>query len=57
MLRVNGPAFVRGPVRVIGRDVYELDRDGEGIACEPEKGKKKQSLGGQFRVPDCLFPF
>lgn len=37
----NGPAYVRGPVRVIGRDVYQLDRDGDGIACEPKKGKKK----------------
>lgn len=30
----NGPAYVRGPVRVIGRDVYGLDRDGDGIGCE-----------------------
>ncbi|MFL6119709.1 MAG: hypothetical protein ACJ73U_08845, partial [Actinophytocola sp.] len=30
----NGPAYVRGPVRVIGRDIYDLDRDGNGIACE-----------------------
>ncbi|WP_370281390.1 hypothetical protein [Pseudooceanicola sp.] len=30
----NGPAQVRGPVRVIGRDVYGLDRDGDGIACD-----------------------
>ena len=33
----NGPAYVQGPVRVIGPDVYELDRDGDGIACEPFK--------------------
>lgn len=32
--RGNGPAYVRGPVRVIGTDIYELDRDGDGIACE-----------------------
>ncbi|WP_366914659.1 YHYH domain-containing protein [Roseovarius sp.] len=30
----NGPAYVRGPVQVVGRDVYGLDRDGDGIACE-----------------------
>ncbi|WBU65198.1 hypothetical protein [Paracoccus aerodenitrificans] len=26
----NGPAYVRGPVYVVGRDVYDLDRDGDG---------------------------
>lgn len=30
----NGPAYVRGPVQVIGRDVYRLDRDKDGIGCE-----------------------
>jgi hypothetical protein len=30
----NGPAYVSGPVRVVGRDIYELDRDGDGIACD-----------------------
>ncbi|MCV6975852.1 hypothetical protein [Mycobacterium bourgelatii] len=30
----NGPAYVQGPVRVIGRDIYGLDRDGNGIGCE-----------------------
>ncbi|MDG4762788.1 G5 domain-containing protein [Solwaraspora sp. WMMD406] len=30
----NGPAYVQGPVRVIGQDVYDLDRDGDGVACE-----------------------
>jgi|GEM_PF-709497 len=30
----NGPAYVRGPVRVIGADVYRLDRDKDGIGCE-----------------------
>jgi hypothetical protein len=30
----NGPAYVRGPVRVIGRDIYRLDNDGDGIGCE-----------------------
>lgn len=30
----NGPAFVQGPIRVIGTDIYGLDRDGNGIGCE-----------------------
>jgi hypothetical protein len=30
----NGPSYVRGPVRVIGRDIYGLDRDGDGVGCE-----------------------
>lgn len=30
----NGPAYVVGPVRIIGSDVYDLDRDGDGIACD-----------------------
>ena len=30
----NGPAYVQGPVRVIGVDIYDLDRDGDGIGCE-----------------------
>jgi hypothetical protein len=30
----NGPAYVHGPVTVIGRDIYGLDRDGDGIGCE-----------------------
>lgn len=30
----KGPLFVRGPLRVTGTDVYELDRDGDGLACE-----------------------
>jgi hypothetical protein len=30
----NGPAYVRGPVQVVGRDIYELDRDGDGVGCE-----------------------
>lgn len=29
----NGPAYVQGPVTVVGSDVYDLDRDGDGIAC------------------------
>jgi len=30
----DGPAYVQGPVRVIGTDVYRLDSDGDGIGCE-----------------------
>jgi hypothetical protein len=30
----NGPAYVQGPVRIVGSDVYDLDRDGDGIACD-----------------------
>lgn len=30
----NGPAYVRGPVYVVGDDIYGLDRDGDGVACE-----------------------
>jgi hypothetical protein len=30
----NGPKYVSGPIRVTGSDVYDLDRDGNGIACE-----------------------
>ncbi len=30
----NGPEYVRGPVRVVGRDIYGLDRDNDGIGCE-----------------------
>ncbi len=30
----NGPEYVAGPVYVVGDDIYELDRDGDGVACE-----------------------
>lgn len=30
----NGPAYVTGPVQVVGIDIYGLDRDGDGIGCE-----------------------
>lgn len=30
----NGPAYFYGTARVVGRDIYGLDRDGDGIACE-----------------------
>jgi len=30
----DGPEYVRGPVYIVGRDIYRLDRDGDGVACE-----------------------
>ena len=31
----NGPYYVRGPVQVVGRDIYGLDgNDNDGIGCE-----------------------
>jgi hypothetical protein len=30
----NGPEYVKGPINVIGKDIYGLDGDGNGIACE-----------------------
>lgn len=30
----NGPSYVRGPITVIGSDIYDLDRDNDGTACE-----------------------
>lgn len=32
----DGPYHVTGPVYVIGPDEYGLDRDGDGVACEPK---------------------
>jgi len=32
----NGPAYVQGPVQVVGTDIYGLDRDGDGIGCEDD---------------------
>jgi hypothetical protein len=30
----NGPSYVDGPVTVVGTDIYDLDRDGNGTGCE-----------------------
>jgi hypothetical protein len=30
----NGPAYVSGPVRVVGSDIYGLDADKDGLGCE-----------------------
>ena len=32
--RGNGPAYVKGPVTIIGKDIYKLDGDHDGIGCE-----------------------
>jgi hypothetical protein len=29
----NGPAYVQGPVQVVGTDIYKLDADHDGIGC------------------------
>lgn len=30
----DGPAYVQGPVQVVGSDIYGLDHDDDGIGCE-----------------------
>jgi resuscitation-promoting factor RpfB len=30
----NGPEYVVGPVRVVGVDIYDLDRNNDGVGCE-----------------------
>ncbi|MBX4190995.1 G5 domain-containing protein [Candidatus Saccharibacteria bacterium] len=30
----NGPAYLYGTATVVGVDIYGLDRDGDGLACE-----------------------
>ena len=30
----DGPEYVEGPVRVVGNDVYDLNRDSDDIACD-----------------------
>jgi hypothetical protein len=34
----NGPAYVTGTVEVVGKDIYGLDVDHDGLGCEPYKG-------------------
>jgi beta-lactam-binding protein with PASTA domain len=31
----NDPNYVQGTVRVVGPDEFDLDRDGDGLGCEP----------------------
>jgi resuscitation-promoting factor RpfB len=33
----NGPAYVHGTVQVVGKDIYGLDADHDGLGCEPYK--------------------
>ena len=30
----DGPVYVRGPIKIIGPDVYRLDADHDGLGCE-----------------------
>jgi len=30
----NGPAYVSGPVTVVGNDIYGLDNNHDGVGCE-----------------------
>ncbi|WP_311260477.1 G5 domain-containing protein [Microbacterium sp. WCS2018Hpa-9] len=30
----DGPGYVQGPVQIVGSDIYDLARDGDGIACD-----------------------
>lgn len=30
----NGPAYVKGPVYVVGDDIYGLDRNKDGVGCQ-----------------------
>ena len=32
----NGPKYVEGAVTLVGKHIYDLDRDGDGIACTPK---------------------
>jgi len=41
----NGPAYVQGPVTVIGSDIYGLDSDGDGIACEAGGSVQSDAYG------------
>ncbi|WP_460527695.1 G5 domain-containing protein [Flindersiella endophytica] len=38
--REDGPAYVEGPVYVIGRDIYRLDRNRDGVGCDPSKRRR-----------------
>lgn len=33
----NGPVYVAGPFSVAGTDIYGLDHDKDGLACEPPR--------------------
>jgi hypothetical protein len=44
-----GPAYVRGPVTVVGSDIYRLDGNGDGIGCE-WLGKARKAAGPSLIV-------
>ncbi|HEU4599937.1 MAG TPA: hypothetical protein VFS26_09325, partial [Solirubrobacterales bacterium] len=31
----DGPEYVEGPVTIVGEDHFDLDGNGDGVACEP----------------------
>lgn len=47
----NGPAYVIGTVYVIGTEVYDLDRDGDGVGCDGgSEPRFSQALCGPLLV-------
>jgi hypothetical protein len=42
----DGPLFATEPAVVMGQDVYELDTDGDGEACEADQPPHSESVGG-----------
>ncbi|QRF68500.1 hypothetical protein GQA70_13125 [Ponticoccus alexandrii] len=40
----NGPAYALSPFTVVGEDVYGLDRNGDGVACEWSRGRDTAAL-------------
>ncbi|WP_417207322.1 hypothetical protein [Antarctobacter sp.] len=54
----NGPAYIKGPLRVIGLDVYHLDGDHNGFGCEPKGwtppiGAVSARVNAASRAGDC----
>jgi len=53
----NGPSYVAGPVRVVGRDPYRLDFDRDGVGCETRhdraggSGRQVQRRGERASPP------
>jgi len=39
----DGPAYATGPILVVGDDIYGLDRDKDGVACEQNPQTYKSS--------------
>lgn len=42
----DGPLYVKGPIKVLGFDVYRLDTDGDGIACGPSDKPEDEVFDG-----------